>query len=52
MGFKDDDAAFYTYADEHHLTVNEVAYYLNAYQQLSLSFHRSYFPPTRIRYRN
>ena len=32
MGFKDDDAAFYTYADEHNLTVNEVAYYLNAYE--------------------
>ena len=30
--FKDDDAAFYAYADEHNLTVNEVAYYLNAYE--------------------
>jgi hypothetical protein len=32
MELKDDDAAFYDYADEHHLTVNEVAYYLNAYE--------------------
>ena len=32
MEFKDDDAAFYTYADEHNLSVNEVAYYLNAYE--------------------
>ena len=32
VGFKDDDAAFYAYADQHHLTVNEVAYYLNAYE--------------------
>jgi hypothetical protein len=30
--FKDDDAAFYDYAEEHDLTVNEVAYYLNAYE--------------------
>ena len=29
---RDDDAAFYAYADEHGLTVNEVAYYLNAYE--------------------
>ena len=29
---RDDDAAFYDYADEHNLTVNEVAYYLNAYK--------------------
>jgi hypothetical protein len=28
----EDDSAFYTYAEEHHLTVNEVAYYLNAYE--------------------
>ncbi len=32
MSFGDDDAAFYTYAAEHNLTVNEVAYYLNAYE--------------------
>jgi hypothetical protein len=32
MEFKDDDGAFYTYADEHGLTVNEVAFYLNAYE--------------------
>jgi hypothetical protein len=32
MEFEDDDAAFYDYADEHNLTVNEVAYYLNAYE--------------------
>ena len=32
MEFGDDDAAFYTYAAEHHLTANEVAYYLNAYE--------------------
>lgn len=32
MSLKDDDAAFYTYAAEHKLTVNEVAYYLNAYE--------------------
>jgi len=32
LGFGDDDAAFYAYADEHNLTVNEVAYYLNAYE--------------------
>lgn len=31
LEFKDDDR-FYTYAEEHHLTVNEVAYYLNAYE--------------------
>ena len=28
----EDDRAFHTYAEQHHLTVNEVAYYLNAYQ--------------------
>ena len=32
MGFRDDDAAFHTYAVEQGLTVNEVAYYLNAYE--------------------
>ena len=32
MQFKDDDAAFYDYAEEHDFTVNEVAYYLNAYE--------------------
>jgi hypothetical protein len=32
MQFKDDDAAFYAYAEEHDLTVNEVIYYLNAYE--------------------
>jgi hypothetical protein len=32
MELKDDDAALYDYADEHRLTVNEVAYYLNAYE--------------------
>ena len=32
MRFKDDDAAFYTYAASHNLTVNEVVYYLNAYE--------------------
>ena len=32
MEFGDDNAAFYTYAAEHDLTVNEVAYYLNAYE--------------------
>ena len=32
MEFGDDDAAFYTYAKEHNLTVNEVDYYLNAYE--------------------
>ena len=31
MEFGDDSAAFYTYAAEHNLTVNEVVYYLNAY---------------------
>jgi hypothetical protein len=29
---EDDDDAFYDYAEEHALTVNEVAYYLNAYE--------------------
>ena len=33
MAFEEDDAeAFYDYAEEHDLTVNEVAYYLNAYE--------------------
>ncbi len=32
MEFKEDDEAFYTYAEEHGLTVNEVVYYLNAYE--------------------
>jgi hypothetical protein len=32
MGFRDDDAAFHTYAVEQGLTVNEVAYCLNAYE--------------------
>ena len=32
MEFGDDSAAFYTYATEHNLTVNEVVYYLNAYE--------------------
>lgn len=32
MGFGDDDAAFYRYARDHDLTVNEVAYCLNAYE--------------------
>lgn len=32
IGFGDDDAAFYAYADQHKLTVNEIVYYLNAYE--------------------
>ena len=32
MGFDDDGADFYTYADQHKLTVNEIVYYLNAYE--------------------
>jgi len=32
MRLTDDDAAFYDYAAKHHYTVNEVAYYLNAYE--------------------
>ena len=32
MCFGDDSAAFYTYADQHKLTVNEIVYYLNAYE--------------------
>lgn len=32
LEFKDEDAAFYRYAAQHDLTVNEVAYYLNAYE--------------------
>ena len=32
MDFKDDDAAFHTYAARHRLTANEVVYYLNAYE--------------------
>jgi hypothetical protein len=32
MAFKDDDAAFYTYAEKNHLTVDEVVYYLNTYE--------------------
>jgi hypothetical protein len=32
LSFADDDDAFYAYADAHHLTVNEVVYYLNAYE--------------------
>ncbi|MEA3377916.1 MAG: DUF3024 domain-containing protein [Chloroflexota bacterium] len=31
MAFED-DGEFYTYAEEHQLTVNEVVYYLNAYE--------------------
>lgn len=30
LTFADNDEAFYTYAAEHQLTVNEVVYYLNA----------------------
>lgn len=32
LAFEDDDAAFTAYADEQGLTINEVAYYLNAYE--------------------
>jgi hypothetical protein len=33
MAFEEDDGdAFYDYAEEHNLTVSEVAYYLNAYE--------------------
>jgi hypothetical protein len=32
LQLKGDDTAFYAYADEHNLTVNEVVYYLNAYE--------------------
>jgi hypothetical protein len=32
MQLGDDDEAFYDYAAEHNLTVNEVVYYLNAYE--------------------
>lgn len=32
LGFQDDDGRFYSYAAEHGLTVNEVVYYLNAYE--------------------
>jgi hypothetical protein len=32
MEFGDDSAAFYTYAAEHDLTMNEIVYYLNAYE--------------------
>jgi hypothetical protein len=32
MCFGDDDAAFYTCVDQHKLTVNEIVYYLNAYE--------------------
>ena len=32
MRFGDDDGAFYTYAGQHKLTVNEIVYYLNAYE--------------------
>ena len=32
MEFGDDNAAFSTYTAEHNLTVNEVVYYLNAYE--------------------
>jgi len=31
MAFED-DTEFYTYAGDHHLTVNEIVYYLNAYE--------------------
>ena len=30
--FADDDSAYHRYASEHNLTVNEVVYYLNAYE--------------------
>ena len=32
LRFGDDDAEFYTYAAQHGLTVNEIVYYLNAYE--------------------
>ena len=32
MHFGDDNAAFYAYADQHKLTLNEVVFYLNAYE--------------------
>jgi len=32
MCFGDDDVAFYAYADQYKLTVNEIVYYLNAYE--------------------
>jgi hypothetical protein len=32
MGLGEDDAAFYSYANQHKLTVNEIVYYLNAYE--------------------
>jgi hypothetical protein len=32
LQFGDDDEAFYTYAARHNLTVDEVVYYLNAYE--------------------
>jgi len=32
LQFKEDNGAFYTYAARHDLTVDEVAYYLNAYE--------------------
>jgi len=32
MDFKDDTEAYYAYAAKHHLTVNEIVYYLNAYE--------------------
>lgn len=32
LKFKEEDAAYYRYAAEHNLTINEVVYYLNAYE--------------------
>lgn len=32
LEFADDDDAFFSYAEQHGLTVNEVVYYLNAYE--------------------
>jgi hypothetical protein len=32
LEFKDEDAAFYRHAAQHDLTINEVVYYLNAYE--------------------
>ena len=32
LEFEEDDGAFYDYARKHNLSINEVSYYLNAYE--------------------
>jgi len=48
LEFADDDEAFHQYATKHRLTVNEVVYYLNAYEYGGMRSRRSGRPWTGI----